>query len=169
MMEVARREGWDISNPGEAEVARELMRLGYQPAGVETQFRVGPYRLDFALPAKQIDIEADGWVHTAKNARTRDRRRDQQMKAWGWTVIRIDIDGDIGAQLRRRLPNRSRIESYGQTLRQVDAIFEAALDRLQRRGVADPEEQLDRMRDALRAAFRSLRPTGEVVDGKQSA
>lgn len=156
MMQVAREQGWNVANPGEAEVARQLGLLGYTPADVETQFSLGPYRLDFAIPAEQIDIEADGWVHTARGARARDGRRDSQVRAWGWTIVRVDVDGDIQAQLCRHVPNRSRIEEYGRTLRQVDATFKVALDRLQRRGVADPDEQLDRMRAALRTAFSSI-------------
>lgn len=41
-------------------------------------------------------------------------------------------------------------------MRQVDAIFEAYVLRLQRRGIADPKKHLDQMRDLLLDAYRSL-------------
>ncbi len=60
MLQSARAQGGTVTNTGEAEVARALRALGYTPATVECQFRRGPFRLDFALPAQQIAIEADG-------------------------------------------------------------------------------------------------------------
>lgn len=155
-VQAARDQGWNVSNPGEAEVARELAALGYTPADVETQFRLGPYRIDFAIPAEQIAIEADGWVHTTKQVRARDRERDRQLKAWGWVVVRVSTD-DARAQLRRHVPLRPRIQDYGATLRQVDYIFKAYLDRLQRRGITSPEVQLERLRDMLLAASKTIR------------
>ena len=157
-IQAARDRGWDVSNVGEAAVAQQLTALGYNPAEVETQFRVGPYRLDFALPAARIDIEADGWVHTNRDTRARDRDRDRKLKSWGWTVVRISTDGEIGEQLRRHVPSRREIEDYSGTMRQVDAIFEAYLYRLQHLGVTEPKAQLEQMRDMLRSAYEALFP-----------
>lgn len=154
-VQAARKQGWDVRNTGEAVLALELGHLGYTPADIETQFRLGSYRLDFAIPTEQIDIEADGWVHTAKDVRARDRARDRQLRAWGWIVIRIDNDGDIQAQLRRHVPSRKDIADYGKTLRQIHAIFEAYLSRAQRRGQADPKKHLEQMRDMLLAAHKA--------------
>jgi very-short-patch-repair endonuclease len=157
-IQTARDRGWDVSNVGEAAVAQQLSTLGYSPADVETQFRVGPYRLDFALPAARIDIEADGWVHTNRDTRARDRERDRKLKSWGWTVVRISTDGEISEQLRRHVPSRREIEDYSGTIRQVDAIFEVYLYRLQQLGVTDPKTQLERMRDMLSSAYEALFP-----------
>ena len=79
-------------------MARALGALGFTPASVECQFHLGRYRLDFALPAQQIDIEADGWVHTSKPVRARDRQRDRTIREWGWTVIRVNTHQNIDAQ-----------------------------------------------------------------------
>lgn len=101
----ARERGWNVSNIGEAEVAHQLEALGYGPAAVRSQFKVGPYRLDFAIPDRKIGIEADGWVHTAKSVAERDARRDRWLSERGWMVIRIDTEnGDAGEQIRRHLP-----------------------------------------------------------------
>jgi very-short-patch-repair endonuclease len=157
-IQAANEQGWKVSNVGEAAVAQQLAALGYKPYDVETQFKLGPYRLDFALPAARVDIEADGWVHTARDTRARDRERDRTLKAWGWTVVRVSTDEEIRAQLRRHVPPRGEIEDYARTMRQVDAIFEAYLYRLQKLGVADPKAQLERMRDMLRSSYEALFP-----------
>lgn len=111
---VACERGWNVTTTGEAEVAHELEALGYSPADVRTQFKVGPYRLDFAIPDRRIDIEADGWVHTAKSVAERDARRDRWLTERQWTVIRIDTEeGDVREQIRRHLPDaRARRAEY---------------------------------------------------------
>ena len=163
MLEAAREQGWNVGNPGEAEVAHQLGLLGYTPRDVETQFKLGPYRLDFAIPGARIDIEADGWVHGTRQVRRRDSQRGRRVKGWGWVVVRVDTErGDIAGQLRRHIPDRSRIEGYGETLRHVDLIFKAYLDRLQTDGITEPEAQLEQMRDALSRAYHALRPTRRV-------
>jgi hypothetical protein len=158
VLAAARDAGWDPATTGEAEVAHELGLLGYTPRDIETQFRLGPYRLDFAVPAARLDIEADGWVHTTEKVRKHDRQRDRQLREWGWTVVRIDVESpDVRGQVRRHVPDRTRIEDYGDTLRSADFIFRAFLDRLQRRGVTDPRTQLERLRVALYAAYDAAR------------
>lgn len=67
----AANEGWHVTNGGEAGVALALRKLGYGPRDVETQFNLGPYKLDFAIVRQRIDIEADGWVHTTRDVRKR--------------------------------------------------------------------------------------------------
>jgi hypothetical protein len=165
-VQAAREQGWDVSYPGEAEVAHQLGLLGYTPRDVETQFKLGPYRLDFAIPAERIDIEADGWVHGTRQVSKRDAGRDRKLKEWGWVVVRIDTEeGDASARLRRHIPNRSRLAGYGEIFRRVDAIFKMHLDRLQRReGVTDPEEVLKRMSDALYEAARGARLPCRIGD-----
>jgi very-short-patch-repair endonuclease len=158
MIQGARDRGWNVTNTGEAEVARALRALGYAPESVECQFRLGPYRLDFALPAQRIDIEADGWVHTSKPVRARDRERDRTLREWGWTVIRVHTDQDVDAQLRRHLPDATRIDGYGQTLRQITALVELQISRLHRYGMAaSPADQLEWFREALRDAAETTR------------
>lgn len=101
----AQANGWNVANFGEAEVAHALEALGYGPSEVESQHKVGRYRLDFAIVAERIDIEADGWVHTAASTRARDAIRDSRLGEMGWKVIRIDTDaGDVEAQLSSHLP-----------------------------------------------------------------
>lgn len=153
-IDLARRNGWDVGNFGEAKVALHLGHLGYRPEDVATQFNLGPYKLDFALVAERIDIEADGWVHTARGVRRRDAVRDRRLREWGWTVIRVDVDDDLAEQVAQRVPSREHIPEFDATMRQIWAIFGVAVYRLTRRsGITDPTARVKRIRDALKTAL----------------
>jgi very-short-patch-repair endonuclease len=54
------------------------------------QVRVGHLRVDFADPLRKVIVELDGrkW-HDAEADRVRDRRRELQLRAAGWRVIRV--------------------------------------------------------------------------------
>jgi len=91
----AEGKGWQGVNYGEAKVALVLDQLGYAATDVQTQFRLGRWRLDFAFPAWRVAIESDGWVHTSKGARERDKLRDAELSGWGWQIIRLDIDEEL--------------------------------------------------------------------------
>lgn len=86
--------GWQPGNTGENRVIQALRAIGLQSGDVQQQFRVGPYRLDFAWPRERMCIEADGWVHTTRDQIKRDKVRDDLLTAWGWIVCRVDIDQD---------------------------------------------------------------------------
>lgn len=90
--DVVRDWGWEPGNIGENRVIRALHAAGVRPREVVQQFRLGPYRLDFAWPAMRMGIEADGWVHTTREMRQRDKQRDAILTDWGWLVVRLDID-----------------------------------------------------------------------------
>lgn len=50
----------------------------------------GKYRLDFAEPESKIGIELDGYdYHSSKEAFTKDRKRQREIEAAGWRVIRF--------------------------------------------------------------------------------
>jgi very-short-patch-repair endonuclease len=50
-------------------------------------------RLDFAYPRDQIGIELDGATyHSGRDARKRDRRRDNRLGILGWRMLRFDWD-----------------------------------------------------------------------------
>lgn len=51
------------------------------------------YRLDFALPEKQIAFEMDGYTyHSSREAWAKDRRRDLDLATIGWRIHRFDGD-----------------------------------------------------------------------------
>ena len=71
------------------------MKLKLQPlAGLVRQYPVRcadrRYKLDFALPRKMIGIELDGHrTHSSTAAIAADRRRQRDLEAQGWYIIRF--------------------------------------------------------------------------------
>jgi very-short-patch-repair endonuclease len=56
----------------------------------KAQYRVGPYRLDFAWPEEKVAVETDGWAtHGRRQAFEDDRARDAFLLAAGWRVLRV--------------------------------------------------------------------------------
>jgi very-short-patch-repair endonuclease len=66
-------------------------RLRLRPlVGLKKQYKVGPYRLDFALPQRMIGIELDGHsTHSTTQAIAADRQRQRALEAAGWYIIRF--------------------------------------------------------------------------------
>ena len=56
----------------------------------EVNARIGPYKPDFLWRAEQLIVETDGWAHHSSRASFEsDRRRDRQLRLWGYTVLRF--------------------------------------------------------------------------------
>jgi very-short-patch-repair endonuclease len=54
------------------------------------QFQIGRYRLDFAWPPVKLAAEVDGYeAHGARSAFYRDRDRQNDLVALGWTLLRF--------------------------------------------------------------------------------
>ena len=87
----------------ENQVADTLTRIGFYVASDgplntwHPQFRIGRYRVDFALPTTQIAIEVDGdyWhgvgplTAAQLKYKERDRRKHIALVKAGWAVVRI--------------------------------------------------------------------------------
>ena len=93
-----------FASPIEDSFWRAHQRLKLRPlAGLVRQYKVGQYRLDFALPHKKIGIELDGHLtHSSPAAIAADRRRQRWLESKGWYIIRFggqevfkDADGCI--------------------------------------------------------------------------
>lgn len=66
------------------------------------QYRVGPYRLDYAWPKEKIALEVDGPHHWRPDVAARDVARDAYLRGENWLVFRIDDSTDnIEDQLLR--------------------------------------------------------------------
>ena len=59
-------------------------RLG---VGFRRQFVIGEWIVDFAAPAARLVVEVDGGYHAARERA--DARRDRQLGALGWRVVRV--------------------------------------------------------------------------------
>jgi very-short-patch-repair endonuclease len=67
----------------------DLIRAARLPEP-QTNVRVGPYEVDFLWPTHRLVVEVDGYAfHSKRSSFERDRRRDQQLTAAGYSVIRI--------------------------------------------------------------------------------
>lgn len=62
----------------------------YSIQSLKPQIKVGPYRVDFAIPDNKYYIELDGHdFHSSKEQRAYDAKRDRYLLSNGWKVIRF--------------------------------------------------------------------------------
>jgi very-short-patch-repair endonuclease len=79
----------------ESEAEREFWDAyqGMHPpelAGLVIQHKVGPYRIDFAIPGKRIGIEIDGYeYHSDRRTFILDRERQRDLEMREWRLIRF--------------------------------------------------------------------------------
>ena len=88
-----RLEGWAPAESEMERLARRVLGEAGLPAPVH-QYPVtlpsGLIRLDLAYPGTKLAIELDGYAwHMDRRAFERDRERDNQLRAMGWTVLRF--------------------------------------------------------------------------------
>jgi very-short-patch-repair endonuclease len=88
-----RLEGWAPADSEMERLARRLLQEAGLPAPAH-QYPVilpsGRIRLDLAYPGSKLAIELDGYAwHMDRRAFERDRERDNQLRAMGWTVLRF--------------------------------------------------------------------------------
>lgn len=80
-------------SPIETKLLTELYQLKTSDVGIEVQYEIGRYRLDFALfcGTKRVDVECDGhdFHERTKEQARRDRSRDRALQAAGWIVCRF--------------------------------------------------------------------------------
>jgi very-short-patch-repair endonuclease len=56
----------------------------------EVRLSFGPIHIDFAYPERRLAIECDSYAfHMDRESFERDRRRDAELQARGWTVLRL--------------------------------------------------------------------------------
>jgi very-short-patch-repair endonuclease len=108
--EITRRSRSLRSGMTDAEQALWLRLRGRQLLGlkVRRQLPIGPYIVDFCVPAAHLIIEADGGQHADDVA---DARRTAYLQSQGWRVLRFwnndilaDIDGVLGEIMKALQP-----------------------------------------------------------------
>jgi len=59
---------------------------------IKTQYHIGKYRVDFAIPKANLVIEADGqeYHYEIREQMERDQKRDMYLARKGWRVIHMD-------------------------------------------------------------------------------
>ena len=79
-------------SPKEVDVARLLVRAGLPRPEQQHLVTIGGtvHELDLAWPDLRLNVEYDGWEsHGGREAFERDRQRDAELTAAGWTVLRF--------------------------------------------------------------------------------
>jgi very-short-patch-repair endonuclease len=96
------REYYKTESPIERRLFKALWSLNYP---VVCQYPFYRYRLDLAIPALKIAIEADGKAyHSSPKQKAHDRKRDAYLKLHGWQTLRFSgsqINRDISWVVRR--------------------------------------------------------------------
>ena len=66
-------------------------RLRGSPQGIafRKQHPIDPYVADFYCAAARLVIEVDGEIHNCGEQPQRDSRRDDDLRAWGYQILRI--------------------------------------------------------------------------------
>jgi very-short-patch-repair endonuclease len=115
--------------------------LGLQ--NLDREHQVGRYRVDFALPELHVAIEIDGFdFHSSREQLISDRRRQREIEAEGWRVIRFagsEIRRDVETcvlqvmDIVRRMPLSpeaiERQQRYEELLMAEQGLTEADIDR----------------------------------------
>jgi len=88
----ARRLLQAASDGARSEAERLLVKL-LREAGItgwQTNYPIGPYKVDVAFPVPKIVIEADGWAfHSDQEVFQYDRKRQNYLTLMGWQVLRF--------------------------------------------------------------------------------
>jgi very-short-patch-repair endonuclease len=80
-----------VPSPIEGQFWSAYLRLNPRELrGLTPQYKVGPYRVDFAMPRQKFAIELDGFrSHSSTADIARDRARERYLQYHGWFIIRF--------------------------------------------------------------------------------
>ena len=100
----AARKLRSYTTPHERMLWRAMKDIPVEGTHFRRQAPIGPYVVDFFLPAKRLIIELDGGHHNDDETAERDRKRQIWLELEGYRVIRFwnsEITGDLTAVLER--------------------------------------------------------------------
>jgi very-short-patch-repair endonuclease len=101
MVEVARQFRKEPTR-GEAMLWRELRRRGLNGRKVRRQQPIGPFIVDFFVPAFRLVIEVDGPIHQSQQEA--DRQRQELLESLGLRILRLpnaDVENDPSSAVAR--------------------------------------------------------------------
>ena len=118
----ARRLLQAASDGARSEAERLLVRL-LREAGItgwQTNYPIGPYKVDVAFPTPMIVIEVDGWAfHSDQEVFQYDRKRQNYLTLMGWQVLRftwldlVEYPQRVIAEIRSAISARESTLSDG--------------------------------------------------------
>ncbi len=92
------------TTPHERMLWRAIKDLPLEGSHFRRQAPIGPYIVDFLLPARRLIIELDGGHHNDEDTAERDRERQGWLEKEGYRVVRFwnsEITSDLTAVLER--------------------------------------------------------------------
>ncbi|WP_271588541.1 endonuclease domain-containing protein [Bradyrhizobium sp. CCBAU 53415] len=92
------------TTPHERILWRALKELPLEGSHFHRQAPIGPYVVDFFLPAKRLIIELDGGHHNEDDAAEHDAKRQRWLEREGYRVVRFwnsEIATDLTAALEQ--------------------------------------------------------------------
>ncbi|MGL3106348.1 endonuclease domain-containing protein [Bradyrhizobium sp. BR 1432] len=92
------------TTPNERILWRALKEVPLEGSHFRRQAPIGPYVVDFFLPARRLIIELDGGHHNGDDETKRDLVRQRWLENEGYSVIRFwnsEITSDLTAVLER--------------------------------------------------------------------
>ncbi|SDI29414.1 Very-short-patch-repair endonuclease [Bradyrhizobium sp. Rc2d] len=92
------------TTPHERLLWRALKEVPLEGSHFRRQAPIGPYVVDFFLPARRLIIELDGGHHNEDDRAARDLERQRWLEREGYRVIRFwnsEIASDLTAVLER--------------------------------------------------------------------
>jgi very-short-patch-repair endonuclease len=113
----ARRLLQAASSGARSEAERLLVKLLREGGitGWQTNYPIGPYKVDVAFPASKVVIEVDGWAyHSDQSVFQTDRKRQNYLTLMGWQVLRftwldlVEYPQRVIAEIRAATSARSR-------------------------------------------------------------
>ncbi|AGB21123.1 hypothetical protein Mycsm_00677 [Mycobacterium sp. JS623] len=113
----ARRLLQAASSGARSEAERLIVKL-LREAGItgwQTNYPIGPYKVDIAFPESRIVIEVDGWAfHNDREVFQTDRKRQNYLTLMGWLVLRftwldlVEYPRRVIAEIRSAISARRR-------------------------------------------------------------
>jgi very-short-patch-repair endonuclease len=111
----ARRLLQAASNGARSEAERLLVKL-LREAGItgwQSDYPIGPYKVDVAFAALKIVVEVDGWAfHSDQEVFQTDRKRQNYLALMGWQVLRftwldlVEYPGRVVGEVRAAVSAR---------------------------------------------------------------
>jgi very-short-patch-repair endonuclease len=92
------------TTPHQRMLWRAIKDLPLEGSHFRRQAPIGPYIVDFLLPARRLIIELDGGHHNEDDIAERDRERQGWLETEGYRVVRFwnaEITRDLTAVLER--------------------------------------------------------------------
>ena len=112
----------EVESPLEGMFLADCVTIGLV---VVPQYKLGRYRLDFAIPERRIAIEIDGKKWHGEDRKKYDDARDDFLAEDGWVTIRIagDVVYHEGENIAAEIKEEINSEEFLENRRTIRTIY----------------------------------------------